>query len=471
MKLKSISLIALLFFVISFSGCQKNEIEDDRKLVSDPINPNEQPNDLNNALIIYGELVNGNLPASQNPELIDITVSVPSAVITNDNFLFLPFAFDLDSELTGMYLQVEGAQGYWDAPIDLVSSDDNSFAIAIGIPPFITTGQFTITYQLYDMDGNISFPETIYVSIVPSENSCGNGQGFPRVEGSDGITVRTYDFGDVPGKIYISYYMYIEKDRMDIRYNNQWIRSTSPVLLEDGQAPPFKTCLEATPNEGFVSGGDTFEIDYDPSISRTISIYVSGCLQGGTLWYFDVDCPDGSNTQEGSVCDLASAQIDYNPNDEKYHKYPKKGDELTTVICDPDEDPNCTIASVYQAMLSQSNFIAPTSDTLAVTDCKITWVEYLPGDNPVVTKLDASNHSITNYTLSNYKDKFGIAQTHFLHPGKVTRTVKKENDMIVVCTEGEGTGDMVWANEHPWSTGLIWEYIVDGELKDYWDSK
>lgn len=457
-----LTLISFLFVIIS---CDKEEI-DTRKLVNQPIYPDEQPDELNNALVIYGELVTGDMPLPTNPEKVDITVSVPSALITNDNFLFLPFAFDVESDLKGIYLQVEGANNHWDAPVELVNSDDNSFAIAIGIPAYIQEGGFVVSYRLYDNENNVSEEESIDVSIVSSENRCGSGQGFPRVEGEDGITVKTYDFGDEAGTVNISYWMYTQKDRMDIRYNGEWIRSTSSELLSDGQAPPFKTCDEASPSEGFVSGGGTFSIPYDPEISREISIYVSGCLQGGTLWYFDVTCPNNSTPPGQTICGNNTAQDTYDTTHENYHIYPEEGNDLTTVICDPNEDPNCSVSAVFNAMLKQSNFIAPTNDDSAVEDCKLTWVNIITSANPVISKVNYSGYSVTNYTIANQVDRFGIERTHLLHPGKVVRTVKIENDKVVVCTEGEGTG---WAPSiNVFFSGMVWGG-VDDDLKDYWD--
>ena len=458
----------VMFMLLSNSlntGCRKSEF-DARKLVNAPIYPGAQPNELNTALIISGNMVAGNIPQSVNPDQVKITVSVPSASITNDNFLFLPFSFDVDAGLKGIYLQVEGADNYWDAPVGSLNPGANSFAIAIGIPAYVQEGNFVVSYKLYDTDNNISAAKSINVSIVASENRCGSGQGFPRVEGEDGITVKTYDFGDEPGMVEISYYMYTQKDRMDIRYNGEWIRSTSPQLLKDGEAPPFKKCDEATSNEGFVSGGGTFSIPYDPNINREISIYVSGCLEGGTLWYFDVNCPVNSNPPGVSICGNSTAQDSYDKKDPQYHHYPEEGSELTTVICDPSVDPDCTLAAVFNTMLKQSNFIAPTNDESPVKDCKVTWVNIVTSRNPVISKINYPGYSVTNYTIANEVDEFGIERTHLLHPGKVTRTVEMINGKIVVSTEGEGTGWAPSINEY--FSSFIWGG-VDSELKEYWD--
>ena len=91
--------------------------------------------------------------------------------------------------MKGIYIEVEGAQEHWDAPVELVDPSDNSFAVAIGIPNFIQEGDFVVSYSIYDQNNNISEKKSINVSIVDSENRCGSGQSFPRVTGEDGITV------------------------------------------------------------------------------------------------------------------------------------------------------------------------------------------------------------------------------------------------------------------------------------------
>lgn len=469
MKFQSTILILAILSLAILSCAPEEENEaDTRKLVNQPIDPSSQPNELNKELIIYGDLVPGNMPSASNPDQIKITVSISSALITNDNFLFLPFAFDSNDQLKGIYIEVEGAQEHWDAPVELVDPSDNSFAVAIGIPNFIQKGDFVVSYSIYDQNNNISEKKSINVSIVDSENRCGSGQSFPRVTGEDGITVKTYDMGDYPGTVNISYYMYNQKDRMDIRYGGEWVASTSPVLLQDGQAPPFKTCNEASPNDGFVSYGGSFSIPYDPQISRQISIYVSGCLEGGTVWYFDVNCPTGNNPNPpgAMVCDNGQIQDSFDPGSENYHIYPKEGEELNTIICDPSVDPNCSVNEVFDAMLKQSNFISPTADTSPVEDCKLTWVEILTPFNPVISKINYFENSVTNYTLANQKDKFGIERSHLLHPGKVTRTVELIDGKVVVSTQGEGTG---WAASiNTFFSKTVWTN-VDKDLQEYWN--
>lgn len=473
--MKKIIIIGLsLLFLISFSTCEKDDNvigEDNRTLVHPPINPTEQPDELNNALIIFGELKQGNLPNPVNPAEVNISVTVSSASITSGNILFLPLGFSTITCLEGLYLQINGADHYWDIPIELADAEDNSVVIGITVPFFVQQGSFNASYMLYDCNGNIGTSRTIFVDIVPTENRCGNGLGFPTVSGSDGITVRTYDFGDVAGTVKISYEMYTLRDRMDIRYNDEWVESTADEVLQEGQAPPIKNCDEVTILDGFVNGEDDFEIEYDPNISREVSIYVSGCLNAGTEWYFNVVCPDGTTIiDNGSVCNNGTTQDVYDESDPDYHFYPTEGNDLTTIICDPELDANCTVNRVFSAMLTQSAFAAPTNDTLPVTNCKVTWVNLVTGTNPTLFQINNPARSITNYTMANYPDEYGFARTHLLHPSKVVRSVREVDGKIVISTEGEGTGKMGGLSENPYSSKLVWG-AVDEKLKDFWEAQ
>ena len=170
MKAK-IKVILTAFIGLLILACSPEEdVELDSRLpVKQPIDPSTQPNELNKELIIYGELEEGNMPSAKNPDQIKITVSISSALITNDNFLFLPFAFDSNDQLKGIYIEVAGAQEHWNAPVELVDPADNSFAVAIGIPSFIQKGDFVVSYSIYDQNNNVSEKQSINVSKMESQ--------------------------------------------------------------------------------------------------------------------------------------------------------------------------------------------------------------------------------------------------------------------------------------------------------------
>jgi hypothetical protein len=89
-------------------------------------------------------------------------------------------------------------------------------------------------------------------------------------------------------------------------------------------------------------------------------------------------------------------------------------------------------------MTSQARFITPTKSTSPVTNCMIINVQIVPlGRDDVRVSVDNEKFSVINYTRKN----------HFLHPGKVTRTIVEKDGAIYVVTEGEGTGSFKDKNE------------------------
>jgi|GEM_PF-6486140 hypothetical protein len=462
MKSKWIWLGLLLLY---FCSCEK---EDHRELFIKPLDPNVQKSELSRKLIITGTNKAGKMPETAASTQLRMNSLQNTASITNDNFLFIPFAFTTTQTITGMYLQIEGADNHWDVPI--APAGNKRYVLNVGIPRNALNGTFNIIYRLYDALGNMSNTANMRASIVSPIEGCGVGNKFPRVEGSDGLTVRTYNIlSDQAGQIKITYETFTVKDRLDIRYNGVWVKSTGELLSNKAPQPPIKPCAEVVPGDGFVGESGTFVIDYDPKKGRKLDIYVSGCQQGDTRWYFDVYCAGNNSViPSQSICGNYTAQDKFDITHPNYHKYPEKEDGLYTVICDPALNPNCSVSSVFKAMLKQSDFIAPTYDKTPVTDCKVTWVRIVTYRNPVITKINNFNYSITNYTIANYKDQSGIAQDHYLHPGRVVRTVKLLNGKVVVSTMGEGTGRFPTVNEA--FSGQLWK-IVDERLEEFYNKK
>ena len=115
-----------------------------------------------------------------------------------------------------------------------------------------------------------------------------------------------------------------------------------------------------------------------------------------------------------------------------YHRYPTEGERIEGRICSTSL-PGCTRKAVFETMLSQVKFIAPTTETDSVKNCKITNLDIpniLAGDDPILTTIDNDEFSIRNYTRYD----------HALHPGVVIRTVIEKNGFIFVNTFGEGYG-------------------------------
>ncbi|MEM7656108.1 MAG: hypothetical protein AAF399_08270 [Bacteroidota bacterium] len=280
------SLLALWTVV----GCEE-PMEDDRRAYVKPLDPFSQRSELSRALEIVGQNKAGDLPVRTPSGNLQVISFQPSASVTSDNILFIPLVFESLQPVVGAYLQVGEADNHWEMSI---TTGDNAHTLQVGIPNNVLEGNFDLDIQLFDQGGNVSERQNLQVSVTSLVSEC-QFDRFPRVEGTDGITVRSYYLeGDAPVEVWVEYYMYTVPDRIDVRYGNRWIGS-SGTILQEGEAPIFKRCSEVSPGDGFTGGGNIIRFTFDPAISRKLDVYVSGCLDGGTRWYFDVSCPQGQS--------------------------------------------------------------------------------------------------------------------------------------------------------------------------------
>lgn len=268
------------------------------------IDPATQPTEFTEALTLSGKTKTGAMPTGKQDVTFRIEKSQPSASVTNDNSLFIPFVYAIkpSQKLKGFYLQIKGSNVYWDIPFITKPArvgaanenpEKNGFVLDVGIPKHILNGKFEVVYQLYDDKGNVSTPVSMKSELVSSIDYCQTERTtLERVSGQDGITVRSYEMGDKPGWVTIKYNTYTVKDRIDIRYSNEWILSTGPILSKS-QTPPIGQCSNVTAAQGFVGESGEFNIYYDPKKGKRIDVYVSGCLDGGTQWVFEIlGCPE-----------------------------------------------------------------------------------------------------------------------------------------------------------------------------------
>ena len=287
----SISVIPLI--LLSGSGCETSALVE--------INPLEDPSAFSRSLLIEGgKNRNGDVPTTNEPSELVISKSQPSATVSSDNFLFIPFLATSSEGARGVYLQIEGADNYWEIPLssraDSASSSSknstNTFTevLSIGIPENVQEGIFNISYQLFGSNGKTGAAAMLKTNVTFPIDYCESGEQIGQVEGQDGISAQSYSLGDDPGFITIDYETFTVPDRVDIRYNKQWIRSTGELLA--GAAPPIKECANVVAGDGFLGTSGVFHIFYDPKVSKKIDVYVSGCLDGGTQWNYNiVECP------------------------------------------------------------------------------------------------------------------------------------------------------------------------------------
>lgn len=238
---------------------------------------------LTGVLVIPGsQNVGGQPPApSTDSDAPNVFGNQTSATVVSDNTLYLPFNFESVQGYGGCYVQVNGATSYFDIP-DGTSTQDGLLVVPVGIPASVQEGDFCLTYCIYDNSGRVSNLLTTCVTVGPIQEC----PAF--TSGSDGLTIATYDLGDSPGTATISYDMYSIQDRIDVFYNDQWIGG-SGSSLGSSSFPPVSSCGDG--QNGYVSGTGTIDVNYNPSTSRTVTVYMSGCIGGGTAWDLGVSCP------------------------------------------------------------------------------------------------------------------------------------------------------------------------------------
>lgn len=94
--------------------------------------------------------------------------------------------------------------------------------------------------------------------------------------------MRAFNLGDKPGVASFNYQMFDIADRLDIRYNGNWVASTGNLFDEKTTNPDCGGNAD-----GFVSIEGTLSFEYDPNISQTVEVYISG-FQSGTnvMWLY-----------------------------------------------------------------------------------------------------------------------------------------------------------------------------------------
>jgi hypothetical protein len=304
----------------ALSGCDSEEdlyhpMEDDQRAEwTGPLDPMVHHDSINRHLGVPGTLDEGALPAPRGASYPVIISFQGSASITADNTLFLPMQYVSNSPIEGLLLSVRGAESHWDIPLEDAGYSGDRM-IPVHLPELLIPGPMALDYCLYDSQGNIGTSRSMQVSIVSPTLGGGGSQTFPRVEGRDGLTVRTYDLGAVEGQVYITWNTYDVPDRIDVRYGTHWVESTGSLLDVFGQ-PPVMDCQQAGSADGFVGSSGTFYFTLDPSRGSRFDIYVSGCLNNGTLWWFQVDYVSPQNSSNwyddlpDCPCSVAQVPLD-----------------------------------------------------------------------------------------------------------------------------------------------------------------
>jgi hypothetical protein len=274
-RLVIINSLWLLLLVLGFNACKKDVTTD----FDYGIEPDNQKNLLCKALRLNGNNVDGTMPVGTGTGA-PIIVSHPQAVeISAGVLLFIPYRVNDTNRVCKVYLQVQGADNYWETKLTLDPTSRQPY-FKILIPKFVRDGDFNLVFSVGDCNGNVSRLYSTKTIVSPPAD-CNVS-----ISGSVGITVRSFDLGDKAGRAGFSYEMYSIPDRLDIYYGGKWVASTGKLFDNSVVIPDCNGN-----GNGFVSGEGELTFDYDPKISSTVQVYISGC-NSGTRWDVAPICPD-----------------------------------------------------------------------------------------------------------------------------------------------------------------------------------
>lgn len=123
------------------------------------INPSNA-NELSQVLIMPNGTLNnsGNPPSPSNDNNApEATSSVSSVNSSNGSTTPLNFNYDnVNGNLGGCYVQIEGANNYFTIPYGGSSGSDGALQVPIGIPTDVDQGEFCVNFCVFDNNGLIS---------------------------------------------------------------------------------------------------------------------------------------------------------------------------------------------------------------------------------------------------------------------------------------------------------------------------
>ncbi len=203
------------------------------------------------------------------------TVQVSAGVL-----LFFNYSTNDNDNICSMNMQIEGSRGYWNSPVERDAVSGQLYARVL-IPNIIKAGDFRIAFSVEDCNGKVS-PLNFVNTMIAEPLQCNTG-----FSGSVGVTVLSAYLGNKAGMASIDFEHYSIPDKIDIRYNNQWVASTRGTVLATNEVP---NCSIYSTAAGFVSGSGSLFFNYNPNLSSVVEIYVTGC-DNSTAWNIDINCP------------------------------------------------------------------------------------------------------------------------------------------------------------------------------------
>jgi len=163
MKIKyfSIYTLAVMLF-LALNSCQKDDVE----ITIDPADANA----LTSVLIMPEgtQTANGTPPPNtgsiEAPQVFGFTNTLTSS---NGSTVPLNFGYsNVNGNLGGCYVQVEGSDTYFSIPYNSNSSNAGNLSVPIGIPVNVLEGFFNVYFCVYDDNGNVSNPVSTQVNVL-----------------------------------------------------------------------------------------------------------------------------------------------------------------------------------------------------------------------------------------------------------------------------------------------------------------
>jgi len=168
--MKNTRSLAKYFFVASLSlvsillpSCGDDDKEEPLLL----INPGD-PNALSAAITIQGATtVNGAPPAPSAAGAPVLTPAITSTTSSNGSSTPVVFTFGGGGAPTGAYVQVVGANTYFNVPIsNPTSATAGSITIPVGLPANLDEGDFELAYRMFGTGGMVSNIGTLAVNVL-----------------------------------------------------------------------------------------------------------------------------------------------------------------------------------------------------------------------------------------------------------------------------------------------------------------
>jgi hypothetical protein len=200
-------------------------------------------------------------------------------------------------------------------------------------------------------------------------------------------------------------------------------------------------------NKSLNSSNLTYQANLELQLDSILAVYsivysISRAAQALIIVYF-------TSPEAGHPCNDPTIKNEYSKSNPRYHRFenPEPPKYPGVVICNKKQK-GCDKKTVFDTMISQASFVAPTlpwQEHNPVRSCALRLLFPAPGltDGPlsnvptviisnwIRTQINPQKYSITNYTLPG----------HIFYPGEIRRTVIDTGSAIQIQTVGEGVGE------------------------------